>query len=156
MIRSDAAAALLIVAIAIAGCGKQAEQRTTATVSRRYVDSLETELARLRSAPDPSSARALHPISDGELGHLRRRGLTDPISDLVDDLASHPEIIPKKAPPGAAQYGFYDRAGIRVLNKDWVLAPYDDGHDGGYLLLQYEVGASGAIHWQVLQSGMVP
>lgn len=148
MRRRDVAVASLVVTLALAGCGKQTEQQTD-TASRNDVDNLTTELTTPRN-----DARSLHPIYDGEVNALRRKGLKDPIPDLVSDLVSHPEIIPIQSPQGVPKYGFYDRAGIRILSGSWVLAPFEDGHNGGRLLLQYDVDDSGSIHWNVLQSEM--
>jgi hypothetical protein len=153
MRRRDAAAASLIFALAIAGCGKQTEQQMTSAYFRHYLDSLETELAVLRQATEHPSPRMLHPISETDVQELKRGGLGDPIPDVVNDLVAHPEIIPGKTAFVGGRFGFYNVAGIRVLNRHWVLAPFDDGHVGGDLILQYEVD-EGKIRWKVLQSEM--
>lgn len=149
---------LIVVSLALglAGCGKSpsTDQQMTSAYFRHYLDSLEVELARLRQPTEHPSPRALHPIDDIYLDILREKGLKDPIHDLVTDLTSHPEIIPGKTAFVGGRFGFYDVAGIRVLNQHWVLAPYEDGHVGGDLLLEYDIDKAGKIHWRVLLNEM--
>lgn len=143
----------LALAPALAGCSRPSEQQMTSAYFRHYVDSLETELGALRQATEHPSPRMLHPISDTDVQELKRRGLGDPIPDLVKDLVAHPEIIPGKTAFVGGRFGFYDVAGIRVLDRHWVLAPFDDGHVGGDLVLEYMVD-KGKVRWRVLLQEM--
>jgi hypothetical protein len=62
-----------------------------------------------------------------------------------------PELIPFPGVLGGTM-GFYEPKRIRVLPRNRVLAPFEDGHIEGELLLHYRVDRDGAIHWQVLKS----
>ena len=117
-------------------------QRAT-TRGKQQADSLRVRLTRL--APSP-----IHPL---DIGYLRKRGLENPIEDLVANLQQHAEIIPHPGVSGG-RMGFYDADRIRVLSDSWVYAPFDDGHVGGEALLEYEVAPGGSITWRVLESRM--
>jgi hypothetical protein len=103
------------------------------------VDSLRTRLKALASSP----------IDAIEIGLLRRRGLENPVQDLVADLQRHPEIIPYQGVLGG-RMGFYDRDRIRVLNDSWVYALFDDGHIVGHGIFGYHVASGGKISWRVI------
>jgi len=85
-----------------------------------------------------------------ELDRLREQGLLDPVNDLVADLAGHPELIPYKGVLGGTMH-FHEPA-ILILAPGWVLAPFDDGHISGHMLLEYEVDDDGTITWHVLRA----
>lgn len=80
-------------------------------------------------------------------------GLPTTKETLVGDLQKHPELIPYKGVLGG-KMGFYDPAGIMVLNSRWVFASFDDGHITGAMLLEYTVGPGGKISWKVLKSAL--
>jgi hypothetical protein len=89
--------------------------------------------------------------AERHLNNLRLlTGWEDPLTMLRDDLLSRPEIIPV-APVVGGTMGFYDRDGIRLLNDKWALAWFEDGHIGGYLLLEFEIKEE-KIDWKVLSS----
>ena len=82
---------------------------------------------------------------------MQKKGLKDPVDDIVSDLKQHREIIPIKATMGGTM-NFYDRSKIWILTNRWVLAYFEDGHNGGYLLLEYQIAPGGKIIWKVLAS----
>ncbi len=47
---------------------------------------------------------------------------------------------------------FYSESQIWILTEKWVLAYFEDGHNGGYLLLEYEVTKDGKIKWKTVAS----
>ena len=48
--------------------------------------------------------------------------------------------------------GFYSEDNIWILTKKWALALFEDGHIGGYILLEYTVSDNGEISWKVIDS----
>jgi len=70
--------------------------------------------------------------------------------DIINDLISHPELIPYDGVLGG-KMGFYYPDEIRVLTDRWVLAGFDDGHINGYMLLSYSID-NGKISWKVIDS----
>lgn len=85
----------------------------------------------------------LEPISHGDSNQTDR-------SRIVEDLITRgDEIIPVDGVLGGTM-GFHARDEIHVLGDRWVFAPFEDGHIGGHMLLEYSVDRSGKIHWTVL------
>ncbi|MBW6516303.1 MAG: hypothetical protein K0B81_06780 [Candidatus Cloacimonetes bacterium] len=78
---------------------------------------------------------------------MLKTGWEDPEAKLIEDLASKPEVIPVDPVLGGTM-GFYDHDNIYLLNDKWVLAPFEDGHIGGYLLLEFHIEEE--IEWHVL------
>ena len=85
------------------------------------------------------------------IAELKRKGLADPVSDLRADLKRHPELIPYKGSLGGTM-GFHFPDKIHVLSSQWVLAYFEDGHIGGYMLLKFEVTDKGLISWTTADS----
>ncbi len=83
-----------------------------------------------------------------EIEELKRKGLKDPVSEIIADLKSRKELIPYKAVVGGRMY-FCE---VYVLNGRWVLASFEDGHIMGRMFLRYSVGNNGRISWQVIDS----
>ncbi len=93
---------------------------------------------------------AVPPFLDSrQLEDLQKKGLSDPIRDLREDLVAGPGIIGSPAVLGGTM-GFYFRDGIHILNKRWVFAYFEDGHLAGAMLLLYEIDDDGGISWEVL------
>ena len=86
-----------------------------------------------------------------DIGVMMEMGLKSPVSNLAADLVLHPELIPFEAPLGG-KFDFYNPAGFVVLNSRWVYAPVDDGHNRGYMLLEYHVAKGGKIEWKVVSA----
>ena len=105
-------------------------------------DSLHAELAPL----SPS----VHSLFVKE---FQKKGLREPVADLVADLQRHPELIPFPGLPGTPMK-FYDAGRIRVLSHRWVYAPFDDGHVSGEGIFEFEVAPGGKITWRTLTAKM--
>jgi len=86
-----------------------------------------------------------------DIERMRRKGLKDPVKDIISDLTQHRELIPYKGILGGTM-NFYSESKIWILTNRWVLAYFEDGHIGGYLLLEYEVTSDGGIKWKTLAS----
>jgi hypothetical protein len=82
---------------------------------------------------------------------LRTKGLKDPVNNIVSDLKRNAELIPYP-PRVGGRMNFYDAGKIWILAGRWVFAYFEDGHNGGYMLLEYQVAAGGKIIWKVLAS----
>ena len=91
-------------------------------------------------------------INKFEIAALRRRGLVDPVTDLRQDLLKHRELIPFKGSEGSTMI-FPGEQSIRVLGDRWVYAYFEDGHNGGHLLLEFTVD-HGKIRWRRLAAAM--
>jgi hypothetical protein len=91
-----------------------------------------------------------HQLQEEDRQFLISKGLQDPIHDLVKDLMKHNELIPCKGTVGGTP-GFYDTNRIAVLNKDHVIADYDDGHVEGTIELSFIV-SNGVVSWTVVHS----
>jgi len=82
---------------------------------------------------------------------MQKKGLKDPVNDIVSDLKQNGKLIPYRPSMGGTM-NFYDRSKIWILTNKWVLAYFEDGHNGGYVLLEYEVAPGGKIIWKILAS----
>lgn len=82
---------------------------------------------------------------------MQKKGLNDPVADIITDLKRHRELIPYKGVLGGTM-NFYDDSKIWILTKKWVLAYFEDGHVAGYLLLEYEIAQDGRIIWKTVAS----
>lgn len=119
----------------------------------------KTEPARDQPAPRAPADTAApaqretsaHPIATYEIEELRQRGLSDPIAQIVQDLRSHPEVIPHSGVLGS-KMGFYDPEGIRLLSSHWVYARFDDGHIMGSGVFEFAVRPGGKLSWSVVSS----
>ncbi len=86
-------------------------------------------------------------LDDHYINEMKEKGLSNPVQDIISDLQKHRELIPYKGILGG-EMGFYYKNEIRVLTNKWVLAYFEDGHYGGYLLLEYLVHSNGKITWK--------
>ncbi|MEA1960675.1 MAG: hypothetical protein U9N81_05210 [Bacillota bacterium] len=84
------------------------------------------------------------------LDNLRRNGFTGSPEDIALDLKTHNELIPYEGILGGTMR-FFGSDHIFVLTDRWVLAYFEDGHIGGYLLLEYKI-ENGTISYTVIDS----
>ena len=98
--------------------------------------------------PPPGSAFVdeLGSLSESDIQRLKRKGLKNPESDLLNDLnRKQRQLIPVTGTLG----GTMAIRDSRILNDRYAMAYYEDGHNGGYMLLKYEV-SNGSITWKVV------
>ncbi len=81
-----------------------------------------------------------------EIEQLKKRGLKEPVKNIIDDLKKRKELIPYQG------MRFYPESSIHVLTPKWVYASLDDGHICGQMLLRYKVSRKGDISWEVVDS----
>ncbi|WP_439881716.1 hypothetical protein ACSX1A_00885 [Pontibacter sp. MBLB2868] len=87
-------------------------------------------------------------LSESDIKRLQRKGLKNPESDLMNDLnRKQSKLIPTEGVLG----GTMAIRDSRILNDRYALAYYEDGHNGGYMLLKYEVN-NGNIKWTVIDN----
>jgi hypothetical protein len=92
---------------------------------------------------NPSS---LGSISAGEIARLQRGGLTNPELDLREDLISKQNILLPKGSLG----GTMAIRDVKILTDRYALAYFEDGHNGGYILLRFSIESDKRIAWKVL------
>lgn len=124
--------------------------------SREALRACEAESGELRRqldvanlAPLLSIQREIQPrLSEFELRRLQRKGLANPVFDLIQDLAGRSDLIPAEAFFGGSMHIITGET--YVLTDKWVLAGFEDGHVRGNLWLEYDVDQTGRISWRVL------
>ena len=109
-------------------------------------DNILNTLLRIRKNSPPNTIN----LYDWDIKRFKEKGLTDPVKDIIADLKKHRELIPYKGVLGGTME-FYDRE-IWILNNKWVFAYFEDGHIGGYLLLEYNISNDGKIEWKRITS----
>ena len=91
-------------------------------------------------------------LPDYEIHRLKKLGLENPQQELIADLQKNAsQIIPYDGVLGGTM-GFYWSEEIYFFNNKWIVAYFEDGHIGGFILLTYNVNDSGEISWSVLHS----
>ena len=89
-------------------------------------------------------------LSQSDLDFFKRRGLTNPAETIKADLLKNNQLIPVKGNLGGTMQFYKER--IQILNRQWVMAYFEDGHSAGELLLEYTFTDTGSISWKVLSS----
>ncbi len=143
----------LIAALLVAAClilAIKAHRLSTAQqVCELESADLRSQLDVANMAPLIQSQRQVQPgVSDFELRRLQRKGLRNPVFELLQDLAQRDDLIPAEAFFGGTMHIIPGEA--YVLTDRWVLAGFEDGHVRGNLWLEYDVDNDGRISWRVL------
>lgn len=112
-------------------------------IERVRFDSLELILNDLRMAGGTPPL-----LDQQQIKSLQEKGLENPVEDLRNDLMKSDVKIMRKGVLGGTM-GFYMPEAIHVLNEQWVMAYFEDGHVAGALFLKYEIN-EGIINWAVL------
>jgi len=99
----------------------------------------------------PNSAQfvdELGSLSESDIKRLKSQGLRNPETDLMNDLnQKQNQLIPAEGSLG----GSMAIRDSRILNDRYALAYYEDGHNGGYMVLKYKVN-NGNITWIVVDN----
>ena len=115
--------------------------------NQKQLDALKIKKTGEAGATQPAPENTgLTTLSPEELISLREKGLTNPEVTLRDDLISKQDILLPKGTLG----GTMAIREIRILNDRYALAYYEDGHNGGHLLLRFTVEPDKRINWKVL------
>lgn len=98
------------------------------------------------------SPSTLGQLSVAEANQLQKQGLKSPEAELKSDLlANQKQVLPLQGSMG----GTMAIRDIRILNARYALAYFEDGHNGGQMVLRYEVKPGGQVSWTVLDSFMM-
>jgi len=123
----------------------------TEIIKKNYQNNYDILLEKYNQEKSTPAKANVIELSQTHIRRLAKKGLENPVQDLVDDLIKHPELIPEKGTLGGTMgFNFEDK--IWILTNKWVLAYYEDGHKGGYVLLQYDVSSVGKITWKKIAS----
>jgi hypothetical protein len=79
-----------------------------------------------------------------------RLGLADPETNLKKDLMKRKDLIPWKGVMGG-NMAIYNEDLIWFMAPNWCLAYFEDGHIGGYMLLEFKV-QNGKISWNLIDA----
>jgi len=110
----------------------------------------KTEPEQISDVDEDKPTRPIE-VFDWDIEAMKRAGLKDPLNEIISDLKRHGELIPYEGRMGGTM-NFYGQSKMWILTNKWVLAYFEDGHNGGYLLLEYEITKGGGIHWKILTS----
>ena len=91
-------------------------------------------------------------LSDPEIAELQHEGLAEPTRQLRDSLVAHPGLIPFK-PTFGGRWQFMQGEvgpGIVLLERPYVFAYFEDGHNSGHMLLTYQVLPGPHVRWRVM------
>lgn len=123
------------------------------TQRAQAVDSLEAMMLppdTMEMVPPGSAAFVdeLGSLSQSDIQRLQQKGLQHPETDLMNDLnRKQNRLIPAEGSMG----GSMAIRDSRILNDRYAMAYYEDGHNGGYMLLKYSVN-NGNINWTVVDN----
>lgn len=81
---------------------------------------------------------------------LKKKNYLGSPKDIIAELVKRPELIPYEGVLGGEL--FIREEGAKVLSHEWIFAPFDDGHIGGYLLIHYSIVDGKPGDWKVLDS----
>ncbi|ALI98247.1 hypothetical protein [Rufibacter tibetensis] len=87
-------------------------------------------------------------LTEEDVQRLKKKGLKNPEADLMNDLMRKQKSL--LTTPGSVG-GTMAIQDVRILNDRHALAYFEDGHNGGYLLLRYAVN-NGTITWTKLDT----
>jgi hypothetical protein len=134
------ATCLVFLAIIMVIVIKQYRPTSGSTTTKKKTPAVKSRAGDIKTYQLPEADRQF----------LIKKGLRDPVNDLVQDLMKHNELIPCEGVLGGTP-GFYDPDGIAVLSKDHVIADFDDGHVKGTIELAFAV-SNGTISWRVIHA----
>ncbi len=103
---------------------------------------------RLQAQVREARARRGNLLGPGDLAALREAGLDDPATQLRDSLVARSDLAPFKDPSGARRAFPADR--IILLGSPYVFAYADNGKNGGFVLLAYDVRPGPRVRWRKL------
>lgn len=113
-----------------------------------YIDSLADEQSSKQASGNKTDL-----LSQYDIDFFIRKGLDNPLEAIKADLVRNRQLIPAEGSLGGTMQFYKER--IHILNRQWVMAYFEDGHSAGEMLLEYNVGDKGNISWKVLSSSMM-
>lgn len=79
---------------------------------------------------------------------LKIEDIEDDNALIIQDLFTHPELIPHEGVLGGKMYF----SKVYLLNKNWVYSIYEDGHIQGFALFRYHRDKNNDIVWKLIDS----
>ncbi|MFZ5817148.1 MAG: hypothetical protein ACOY93_17945 [Bacillota bacterium] len=113
---------------------------------QQEIAELKGQLLAARSAGKEGGSPVVA-LTEGDLAELRAQGLQSPVADLIASLQQRSDLIPLASTLGGRMR--FDPPERWTIARRWVIAPFSDGHTGGYLLLRYRV-TGGTVEWTAL------
>ena len=108
----------------------------------------EEDTIELMTPPSAKFMDELGSLSEADINRLEKKGLRNPEVDLKNDLMKkQSSLIPVKGTVG----GTMSIRDIRILNDSYALAYFEDGHNGGHMILKYTV-TNANISWKLLDA----
>ncbi|WP_161890499.1 hypothetical protein [Pontibacter russatus] len=146
---------------------QQNEAESRLAIADRQIEEMNEELSQKAESvdsleemvPPPDTMELVPPggaafvdelgsLSESDIQRLKREGLQNPETDLLNDLnRKQSRLIPVEGTMG----GTMTIRDSRILNDRYAMAYYEDGHNGGYMLLKYTVN-NGNINWTVVDN----
>ena len=111
---------------------------------RAFSDTVSGNQPRVVASPS-----TLGKLSEAEISRLKAKGLSNPEADIKSNLTENQENVLQQKGVLGGTMAFRD---IQILNERYALAYFEDGHQGGYMVLRYEVQPTNRISWVVLDS----
>ncbi|MCA1029525.1 hypothetical protein LCL95_00605 [Bacillus timonensis] len=81
---------------------------------------------------------------------LLQKGFVGTVEDIKEELFRNPTLIPYNMRAGDELSFVYDD--MKVLTHEWVFAPIDNGHTGGFVLYSYTIENGLITSWRVVDS----
>ncbi|GAB2548015.1 hypothetical protein [Rufibacter soli] len=111
-------------------------------------DTLQEEEERIIPPASTQFEDELGSLSEADIARLKRQGLKNPEADLMNDLMRKQKTVLNASGSVGGTMAIRD---IRILNDHYALAYFEDGHNGGHMILRYTV-KNGAVTWTRLDS----
>ncbi|WP_226683453.1 hypothetical protein [Sutcliffiella horikoshii] len=81
---------------------------------------------------------------------LLELGFEGEIDEIKEQLLEQTQLIPYEPVLGGIMSFREDR--VKLLSHEWIFAPFDDGHTGGFLLIKYQMRDGKVTDWDVMDS----
>lgn len=150
---------IAVVCLVLMGCQKENVNTLQSQENKEIenlviqVQELQNEIKGLKETDNVEQATIVKEKNEFPAfsqAELTKLGFNGTVDDIKEDLIRHEDIIPYEGVLGGEMHFLYDK--LKVLSHEWVFAPFDDGHTGGYLLLKYHIKDGTIIQWQVMDS----
>jgi hypothetical protein len=92
-------------------------------------------------------------LNKSDLSYLEAKGLKNPVAAIKADLIRNNSLISVQGSLGGTMQFYKER--IHILNRKWVLAYFEDGHNAGEMLLEFTVDSNGTISWKSLTTSLM-
>ncbi|SCZ10613.1 hypothetical protein [Alkaliphilus peptidifermentans] len=113
-------------------------------------ENLTDEINKLNSALEEEQQSIIYKQHEyTTIHHLKALGFESSPIEIVEDLRSKPELIPFDGVLGGTMF-FHEE--VLILTHNWVFASFEDGHIGGYMILEYSFDEEKDIQWRIIEA----